>query len=62
MKKKERNAHLLNLWRIARIKATTCAIMIGTLTDVHTKVSYFGRNMVVNDKMLLNKLRVRNSQ
>jgi len=53
MKKKERNAHLLNLWRLASVKARACAIMIGTLTDTHTKISYFGRNMVVNDKQLL---------
>ena len=33
--------------------------MIATFNDVHTKVAYFGRNMVVNDKELMRKLQMR---
>jgi hypothetical protein len=33
--------------------------MIKTFNDVHTKVAYFGRNMVVNDKEMLLKLQMR---
>lgn len=56
LRQKERNKHILKLWKIARIKATTCAVLTSIFNGVQTKVGYFGRNMVVNDKELKAKL------
>lgn len=41
------------------MKALSAAVMVMIFNEIHTKVAYFGRNMIVNDKELIKKLNQR---
>ena len=49
MSAKEREAHIMNLWRSCKNQAYVCAIVINQFQSISTKLSYFGRQMIGYD-------------
>lgn len=49
--KSEQKKRMLRLWRKAYITGLTCSVIIGQFHAIHTKMSYFGRHMIVQDNV-----------
>lgn len=58
LKRAQKEARVLALWRSAHMKALVCGIIINQFTAIHTKVAYFGRQMIGQDMASQRKLKL----